>query len=62
MNGPLYIPISASALSTATALARQCAATTVRERVLVSQVVAWLSGSIYTGLPGCLQTLAVLRP
>src|SRR5882762_4001365 len=40
MNGPLYIPISASALSTATNLARQCSATTVRERVLVSQVVA----------------------
>src|SRR5919197_1597617 len=39
MNGPMYIPISASALSTAAALARQCSATTVRERVLVSQVV-----------------------
>src|SRR5207237_1576874 len=40
MNRPMYIPISASALSTAAALARQCSATTVRERVLVSQVVA----------------------
>jgi hypothetical protein len=40
MNGTMYIPISASALSTATALARQCSATTVRERVLVSQVGA----------------------
>src|SRR4029434_5064773 len=39
MNGPMYIPISASALSTAAELARQCSATTVRERVLVSQVV-----------------------
>src|SRR2546430_17273747 len=39
MNSPLYIPISASALSTAAELARQCSATTVRERVLVSQVV-----------------------
>ena len=40
MNGPMYIPISANALSTAAELARQCSATTVRERVLVSQVVA----------------------
>ena len=40
MNGPMYIPISASALSTAAELARQCSATAVRERVLVSQVVA----------------------
>jgi Protein of unknown function (DUF1822) len=40
MNGPMYIPISASALSTAAELARQCSATTVRERVFVSQVVA----------------------
>ena len=40
MNGTMYIPISASVLSTAAELARQCSATTVRERVLVSQVVA----------------------
>jgi len=40
MNGPMYIPISANALSTAAELARQCSATTVRERVFVSQVVA----------------------
>ena len=40
MNGTLYMPISASALSTAAALARQCSMSTVRERVLVSHVVA----------------------
>ena len=40
MNGPMYIPISASALSTAAELARECSATTVRERVFVSQAVA----------------------
>jgi len=40
MNGSMYIPIPASALSTAAALACQCSATTVRERVFVSQVVA----------------------
>ena len=40
MNRPMYIPISASALSTAAELARQCSTTTIRERVLVSQVVA----------------------
>src|SRR5215470_3979209 len=40
MNGSMYIPIPASALNTAAALARQCSATTVRERVFVSQVVA----------------------
>jgi hypothetical protein len=40
MNGPMYIPISANALNTAAELARQCSATTVRERVFVSQVVA----------------------
>src|SRR4030095_15812569 len=40
MNGPMYIPITANALSTAAELARQCSATTVRERVFVSQVVA----------------------
>jgi hypothetical protein len=40
MNSPMYIPISASALSTAVELARQCSATTMRERVLVSQIVA----------------------
>src|SRR5215510_2958508 len=39
MNSSVYIPISVSALSTAAELARQCSATTVRERVLVSQVV-----------------------
>src|SRR5215813_5010819 len=39
MNSPMYIPVSASALSTAAELARQCSATTLRERVLVSQVV-----------------------
>ncbi len=39
MNSPMYIPISASALSSAAELARQCSATTVRERVLVSQIV-----------------------
>src|SRR5215471_20272681 len=33
MNGPMYIPISASALSTAVELARQCSTTTVRERL-----------------------------
>jgi hypothetical protein len=40
MNGTMYIPISASALNTAAELARQCSAISVRERVLVSQVVA----------------------
>jgi hypothetical protein len=40
MNSTTYIPISASALSTAAELARQCSATTVRERVFVSQAVA----------------------
>src|SRR5712692_6740705 len=40
MHGTMYIPIAASALSVAAELARQCSATTVRERVLVSQVVA----------------------
>ena len=40
MNGPMYIPISANALSTAAELARRCSATTVRERVFVSQAVA----------------------
>src|SRR4051794_11904971 len=39
MNGTLYIPISTNALSTAAELARQCSVSTVRERVLVSQVV-----------------------
>ena len=33
MNGPMYIPMSASTLSTAAELARQCSATAVRERV-----------------------------
>jgi hypothetical protein len=40
MNSTTSIPIPASALSTAAVLARQCSATTVRERVLVSHVVA----------------------
>src|SRR2546426_982425 len=40
MHGTMYIPIAASALSVAAELARQCSTTTIRERVLVSQVVA----------------------
>lgn len=40
MNSTTYIPLPASALSTVAVLARQCSATTVRERVLVSHVVA----------------------
>jgi hypothetical protein len=55
MNGPMYIPISASALSTAAELARQCSATTVRERVFVSQVVA-LAVREYLHRTGGLQT------
>jgi hypothetical protein len=40
MHSSTYIAIPASVLSMATALARQCSATTVRERVLISQAVA----------------------
>ena len=60
MNGPMYIPISVSALSTAAELARQCSATAVRERVFVSQVVALAvqeylhrTAGIQTGWPLC---------
>ena len=61
MNVPMYIPISASALSTAAELA-SVLCNAVRERVFVSQVSRWLSGNTCTGPLAYKQALAALRP